>query len=224
MPVNEKYLANFEYENIYHVYNKTNNRELLFRSDKNYLHFLSLFSKYVSPFADMYAWNLLPTHFHLLIRVKTEKRITNYLSTIPSSIQIKSEKKFFSDNDINCLLEMEFKRFFTSYAMAFNNMFNRTGNLFYRTFKRVKIDKDSQFTQALIYIHANAQKHKLVKRFDDYKWTSYHTVISDKPTSLLRNEIIDWFGCRDEFIKIQHDLSEYYYSFPGYIEDDEDGD
>jgi REP element-mobilizing transposase RayT len=224
MPVNNKYLAHFECGNTYHIYNKTNNKELLFRTEENYIYFLKQFSKYISPFADTYAWNLLPNHFHFMIRVKMLDNILDHINKLPLLKQTKSEKNFLIGNDVNALMEMEFKRFFTSYAMAFNGMFNRTGNLFYRTFKRVEITHDEQFTQALIYIHANAQKHKLVKQFDKYKWESYHTVISGKPTKLLRNEIIDWFGSKDEFIKVQHALTEYYYGFSGSIEDDDDKD
>ena len=36
MPVNKKYTAVFEFDKIYHIYNKTNNRELLFRTNENY--------------------------------------------------------------------------------------------------------------------------------------------------------------------------------------------
>jgi hypothetical protein len=221
MPVNDKYLATFECGGIYHVYNKTNNKELLFRSDTNYFYFLNQFSKYISPFADTYAWNLIPNHFHFVVKIKAVDEMLGSVTDIPLSRQTKSQKQFLISKDVNMLLEMEFKRFFTSYAMSFNRMFDRKGNLFYRTFKRVRISKDSQFTQALIYIHANAQKHNLVKQFEKHKWTSYHTVISEKPTKLLRNEIIDWFGSKEQFIRVQYALTEYYYSFPGNIEDDD---
>ena len=100
-------------------------------------------------------------------------------------------------------------------------MFKRTGNLFYRTFNRVEILKDSHFTHALVYVHANALKHKLVKEFTSYPWTSYHSIISDKPTKLLRDELIEWFGSKALFIKIHNDMSEYYYDFPEAIDDDD---
>lgn len=221
MPVNKKYLANFEYEGIYHIYNKTNNRELLFRSDENYFYFLNLFTFYMTAFVEIYAWTLLPNHFHFLIRIKPEKKITQYLRGLPLESQTKSQKKYLVDNNINVLIEMEFKRYFISYAMSFNTMYGRSGNLFYRTFKRVEINKDDQFTQVLIYIHANAQKHKMVKRFDKYKWTSFHTIISKTETELLRNEILEWFGGKENFINTHFGLSKYYYSITGCLEEDD---
>jgi putative transposase len=221
MPLNEKYRAVFEFDKIYHIYNKTNNRELLFRSDANYYYFLRQYDHYVSPIVETYAWNLLPNHFHFIIKVKSEAAIISWLTELALEKRTKTEQHFLTDQDINTLVEMTFKRFFTSYAMAFNNIFKRNGNLFYRTFSRVEILKDSYFTHAIVYVHANALKHKLVKEFTSYQWTSYHSIVSDKPTKLLRKEIIDWFGSKELFIKIHKDLSDYYYNFPEAIEDDD---
>jgi hypothetical protein len=40
MPIPEKYIADFEEGEIYHVYNRTNNREQLFLTDENRSFFL----------------------------------------------------------------------------------------------------------------------------------------------------------------------------------------
>ena len=89
------------------------------------------------------------------------------------------------------LLEKAFQQFFTSYSMAFNKMYDRDGNLFHRPFKRIEINKESHFTQAIVYIHANPLKHKLVDDFTLYYWSSWKSLISDAPTLLLRNELIE---------------------------------
>ena len=217
MPVNENYLAQFEPGNTYHVYNKTNNRELLFRTNENYYYFLNRYNDFICPVADTYAWNLLPNHFHFMIKIKQEDNILSYVNSL--SEHTKAQNEYLANRNTNALCMSQFKRFFTSYAMAFNAMFDRTGNLFYRTFKRVEVLSDEQFTQTLIYIHANAQKHKLVNDFTQHPWSSYHSIISDKPTKILRGEVLQWFGGKDQFIKAHQDLVEYYYAFPGSIEE-----
>jgi REP element-mobilizing transposase RayT len=58
----------------YHVLNRGNNRENLFIEERNYAYFLQLYGKYISPIADTFAYCLLRNHFHLLIRVKDDKR------------------------------------------------------------------------------------------------------------------------------------------------------
>lgn len=62
----------------YHIYNRGNNREDLFKVSDNYQHFLKLYEKYISPIADTYAWVLMKNHFHLLVRIKDEEEIGFY--------------------------------------------------------------------------------------------------------------------------------------------------
>ena len=62
----------------YHIYNRGNNHENLFRTPDNYEHFLRLYEKYISPIAGTFAWVLMKNHFHLLVKVKDEKDIGFY--------------------------------------------------------------------------------------------------------------------------------------------------
>ena len=252
MPISEKYLADFEEEEIFHVYNRTNNKEKLFLTDENRLFFLKRFKEIVGAFADTYCWNLLPDHFHLLIRIKSEKLIIAELKSRSKEAITMTERKFLArvanlsttalprvanlskvgnpdEHDppkvgnpeitFSELMEQTFKRFFQSYALAFNKKHNRKGNLFYKPFKRVKIEKDAQFTMALIYVHANAAKHGLVKDFASHKWSSWHSITSKQPTSLLRDEVINWFGNLEECIKSHKALAESYYDCEVAIEE-----
>jgi hypothetical protein len=45
-------------------------------------------------------------------------------------------------------------------------------------------------------------------------------MISNKPTKVLRDEILEWFGGTEQFIKVHRDMSDYYYNFPGAIDDE----
>lgn len=207
------HLADF-YENaIFHVYNRTNNKELLFKTDENRLYFLKQFAKYLSPFLDTFCWNLLPNHFHFLVQIKSMEDIKKHLLSLPAESLKPIEKKYLSNNTTTeILLELEWKRFFTSYSMAFNKQHNRNGNLFNRPFKRIEIDKEAYFTQAIIYIHANAQHHGLFKDFTQHKWTSWHSIISDEPTILKRQQVLEWFGGLHRFIEIHKAMTDYYYN------------
>jgi len=96
--------------------------------------------------------------------------------------------------------------------MAFNKLYHRKGNLFNRPFKRVFIKRETHFTQSIVYIHANPVKHRLCKDFTTFGWSSFKPLISSKPTKLLREEIIEWFGNKEQFIKAHDDLIKHYYS------------
>jgi len=220
MPIPIRYLADFEENGIYHVYNRTNNKEALFLNDENRFFFLKRYKDLLSPFTDTYCWCLLSNHFHLLVKIKSIDNIISFLKTKPVEELTATERKFMVNKiTVGELIEHVYKRFFQSYALAFNKAHKREGNLFYKPFKRIKIEKDSQFTMIVVYIHSNAVKHGLIKNFAKYTWSSWHTIISEKPTSLARKEIIEWFGSLELCIKAHDQLSQYYYDCKVAIED-----
>jgi len=216
------YTDSFYDEGIFHVYNRTNNKELLFKSAENKEFFLRQYKKYLNPFLDTFCWNLLPNHFHFLVRIKGTGAIKNYLQTVETRMLKGVERKYINDaTSTELLIELEWKRFFNSYAMAFNKQHARKGNLFQRPFKRVEVIKESHFTQAVIYIHANAQHHNLCTDFTEHKWSSWHTMLSDKPTHLKREEVLEWFGGKKSFMEVHQSMSDFYFKTDISIEDDD---
>lgn len=164
---------------FYHVYSRTNGEELLFRTEENCLNFLQKFQTYCSPHFSTLAYCLLPNHFHFLIRVKEN---TNPEAALNS-----------------------FSNLLNGYAKAYNKLYNPHGGLFQRKFKRKEIDKESYLSQVIIYLHRNPQKHGIVQDFKKWRFSSYHAIISQKPTHIERDFVIEWFGDLDQFQKI-HEL------------------
>jgi putative transposase len=217
----DKYAASFYDGGIFHVYNRTNNKEKLFTCDENRVYFLKQYAKYLTHFVDTFCWNLQPNHFHFLVQVKSDAEIKQHLESKDQLLLKPTERKYLANQaTLEEVIELEWKRFFTSYSMAFNKQQGRTGNLFHRPFKRVEVNKDSHFTQAVIYIHANALKHKLCKDFTVYKWSSWHSITSNKPTLLCRDKLLDWFGGVNRFIETHKSQSEFYYASDIAIEDE----
>lgn len=64
-----------EYGKFYHIYNRGINGCNLFQENENYEHFLYLYDKYICSVANTFAWVLMKNHFHLLVRIKTEKEL-----------------------------------------------------------------------------------------------------------------------------------------------------
>jgi len=54
---------------LFHIYNRGNNRDRVFYSRRNYLFFIEKINTYISPYADIIAWCLMPNHFHLMVSV-----------------------------------------------------------------------------------------------------------------------------------------------------------
>jgi putative transposase len=57
----------------YHLYNRGHNRGRIFFARENYMFFLRRLCEYVLPVLDVVAYCLMPTHYHLLVWVKTVK-------------------------------------------------------------------------------------------------------------------------------------------------------
>jgi putative transposase len=175
----EHYYTKFEEGNVYHIYNRSIDKQPLFRNEDNYFFFLKRYHQYLSHVTDTYAYCLLGNHFHILLRVN------------------ESFGPEFGDKTAHDIVSHQFRKFFQSYAMAFNKQHERVGTLFQTPFKRALISSDSYFTQIIYYIHANPQYHKLTDDFKNWHWSSYNDILSDSHGYLNKQEVIKWFGGKD---------------------------
>jgi putative transposase len=174
----------------YHIYNCAVGNEKLFRSRDNYFFFLNKTTQYLLPVCDILSYCLLPNHFHLFIHIKDESQLQAFAKTI-------RKKK----TDFPVLASEQFANFFNSYTKSYNSFFNRSGKLFDLPFKRIEVKTDLYFTTIIIYIHRNPVHHGFVQQFTDWEFSSYKSFMTDTPTRLARQEVLDWFGNRDAFIK-----------------------
>ena len=158
-------------DTYYHLYNRGNNKDIIFFENDNYIFFLNQFKKHVAPFCEVYAYCLMPNHFHFFVRIKDE-----------------------------VLFEKGIKNFFISYSKAINKKYNRVGSLFQGRYKVSEITSDSYYTTIIIYIHQNPVIAGLVNHMGDYKYSSYNAYLSSKETILNKQEVLDWFGGLESFI------------------------
>jgi hypothetical protein len=94
-----------------------------------------------------------------------------------------------------------------SYSKAINIQEGRTGSLFQKIFRRRKVDNDRYFVRLVHYIHHQPEHHGFEKwDYESYPWSSYRRVLIDTETSLMKAELLDWFGGKEEFVKF-HELS-----------------
>lgn len=191
------YTEQLEYEKYYHIYNCGINGCNLFNETGNYTYFLNLYDKYISPIADTFAWVLMPNHFHLLVKIKSEVDILDSLSNSYSNLT-------GLKNETIKPLHQYFSNLFNAYTKAFNIRYNRHGSLFERPFKRKSIDNKRYLKNVLLYIHNNPVHHGFTDSQSDYPWSSYLTCVSIKSTKLQREQVIGWFDNEANF-KQYHD-------------------
>jgi putative transposase len=172
------------YDTYYHIFSRGVNRENIFHHERNYDHFLKLYAHYIEPVAETYAYCLLKNHFHVLLKVKPEKEI----------LECKDLKVSERVRDSGAIASKQFSDFFNAYAKAMNKAYNRTGSLFQHPYGRLPVTQTAHFYHVVRYIHQNPQKHKFTDDFRDWKYSSYGTILSELPTHLKRNKVLDWFG------------------------------
>ncbi|UKT63593.1 transposase [Pedobacter mucosus] len=160
-------------ENSYcHIYNRGNNKGLIFFHEENYFYFLERFKKYVCPHVEIFAYCLMANHFHFFIKVNN---VTGF------------------ENGI--------KNFFISYTKSINQSYARVGSLFQGRYKWKKVDSESYFTRLVTYIHQNPKSLSFAnKQLQDYKYSSYKDYLNKEATFINTKVVFEWFGSLDEFI------------------------
>ena len=188
-------------DTFYHIYNRGINGENLFKEERNYLYFLQKYALYIEPVAETYAYCLLKNHFHLLIRTRSEVDILKAKSVIKKEVFVLDEDFLKNEKMASLHISNVFASVFKSYAQSINKAHNRTGRLFEEPFRRILVDNDAYFTELIYYIHHNPQNHGFVKDFRDYPHSSYHAHLRTALTKLKRDDVLNWFGNRNEFEK-----------------------
>ena len=141
MPIRDTPFRAGEY---YHVYNRGCNREPIFVRRENYLFFLTRLREYLcDSTADVFAYCLMPNHYHLLIRLR--------------------------DDDLSGPMHA----MSTSYSKAFNKECQRVGPLFQGPFRAIHVDREEYLLHLTRYIHLNPVVAGLVARPEDWEFSSY---------------------------------------------------
>ncbi len=206
-----------EHDTYYHIYNRGINGCDLFRNIDDYKHFLRLYEKYIESIADTFAWVLMPNHFHLLIRIKSEKEIGIYknLNSNGSKDSVRFQTKpneYLSESEGPDRVGIKkpnptkhFSHLFNAYAKYINKKYQRTGSLFEHPFRRKQVEDEAYLRTLVLYIHNNPIHHGFTNIAVDYPWSSYLTCLSVKPTKLLKKEVVGWFDDQANF-KFMHQL------------------
>ncbi|WP_010521605.1 transposase [Aquimarina agarivorans] len=150
---------------FYHIYNKGINGQAIFSIAENKYYFLRQFDKYLKDAVNVYAYCLMDNHFHFVVEI------------------ISDEKKVIQ----------KFSNFFNSYAQAFNKQEGRTGSLFEKHFKRIKLKNEHYLKNLIRYVHLNPKNH-LGLSFESYNFSSYKGMVSKNSTKLKRIEVLELFG------------------------------
>lgn len=177
-----------EPDKFYHIYNRANGNDSIFVVPDNYHFFLKKYKEHLHPIVDTYAYCLMPNHFHFLICIKSQEEI--------EALKSRNEQSFEN------FLSKQFSNFFSSYTQAFNKQQNRKGSLLIKNFKRKPVEDEKYLYKLIHYIHYNPVEARLGRSPSSWYFSSYNTILSEKPTKLKRKEVINLFDNIANFIFI----------------------
>ena len=108
------YWQDYEEDRVYHLYNRASGGVNLFNNEKDYNTFLVRFKKYYGPYLDIYAYCLMPNHFHFLVKIKVlDDKVIKSIKKEKTKAGIRIIENEIS---INEFLEDQARRLFSSFA------------------------------------------------------------------------------------------------------------
>ncbi|OGG07550.1 hypothetical protein A2699_04795 [Candidatus Gottesmanbacteria bacterium RIFCSPHIGHO2_01_FULL_43_15] len=116
------------------------------------------------PIVEIYAFSLMPNHFHFLVKQRVDQGIKLFASHIQNS-----------------------------FAKYYNTKYKRSGSLFQEMFKAERIETDEQFIHVARYIHINQLTGFIIKEFKEletYPWTSYPDYMGKRQLPFLNKELL----------------------------------
>lgn len=142
----------------YHIFQRGNNRQVIFSSVADRQILLDLLSESASKFAvDVHAYVLMDNHFHLLATPRS-------VESLPQMMQAVGRR----------------------YVRHFNAAQGRSGTLWEGRYKSALVQTDRYLLACMVYIDLNPVRAGLVAQAQDYLWSShrhYAGLRSDKLVS-----------------------------------------
>lgn len=143
-------------DTLHFITSRGEHNENIFKDEGDYTMFLELLKRYQELYGiKIFAFCLLPEHFHLLVELEKE--------LVPAP-QTKNKSQEISDfmRDLN-----------NNYTKYYNGKYSRKGHLFRERFKAALIEKHSYLMKMTAYIHLNPEKLGLASDAKDYPYSSY---------------------------------------------------
>jgi len=136
---------------LHHVIGRGIEKTKIFLNDGDRIDFIARLAKLVREGAiDVFAWALLPNHFHLLLRTK------------------------------NLPLSSAMRKLLTGYVVNFNKRHRRHGHLFQNRYKSIVCQEDPYLRELVRYIHLNLLRAGIVKDIEELNrcpWSGHSAVM-----------------------------------------------
>ena len=156
---------------LHHIMGRGIERNKIFINDKDREDFIERLSAMAEEGAmDVYAWALLPNHFHILAKTK------------------------------NRPLSSSMRKILTGYAVNFNKRHRRYGHLFQNRYKSIVCQEEAYLRELVRYIHLNLLRARIVKDFTGLNrspWSGHSALMGRVERKWQETEyVLSFFGER----------------------------
>ncbi len=195
----------------YHVFNRGNNKQLIFEDNRDYLRFLFLLLHFqsdipiynIGSFITYYikhrVFNISKTIADKIIKNRSVELINFTLEPNHFHITIKG----IGEKGISNYMQ----RILNAYTKYFNTKYTKSGHLFQGPYKAVHIKDNKQLLYLSTYIHRNCREIIKWKNKEDlYPWSSYQDYTKENRWNKLLEQdvILNQFSSKesyDDFVK-----------------------
>ena len=157
----KKHIMHFEPNEVYHLYNKGNNKQIIFFNDNNYIFFLKKIREEWLKYCHILTYCLMPNHFHFMI-LPNEDGCKNI---------ILADKVTHIQN-----LSKAIGKTLSSYTKAINIQNKTTGNHFQKKTQAKclsELNTDEYLLTCFHYIHQNPLQAKMVNDLKEWQYSSF---------------------------------------------------
>lgn len=177
----------FEADSMYHVYNRGNDKRVIFHDERDYSVFLSylkygLLSDEDVKASDVVDENLLSNANEFNLR---RLGLKGKLELVAFCLMPNHFHLLFFQNDQDAITKM-MRSVSTGYSMYYNKRYNRSGSLFQGVYKASKISNEGYWLHISRYIHLNPVD--LGEDYKTYPQSSYRNFIGGADADWVLSE------------------------------------
>jgi|UniRef100_A0A7C6AGX3 putative transposase len=148
---------------IYHILNRGNGGQIVFRKEQDYRVFIELISSARIEFdIRIFAYCIMPNHFHIVAMPLRGENLSNFMHLI-----------------------------MTTHVRRYHKHYGTSGHIWQGRYKSFIVQENNYLLTVLRYVEGNPVRAKLVNSAVEWEWSSHRERINLIPNKILSNPLID---------------------------------
>ena len=154
-------------DTVFHIVQRGNNKQTIFREDEDFEKFLSIIRKYITKFkVEIYHYCLMRNHIHILLKIFKKDTLAKIMQGV-----------------------------LQSYRFYYKRKYGYIGYLYQGRYKSALIQDDNYLSECGRYIERNPVRAGIVKAPYEYRWSSCkHYASGQKDDITTENPLYESFG------------------------------